>query len=74
MNYGNLRVKTMQTLLTISEAAARLRVSKSMIYLLAERQEIPHFRVGRRILFDESQLEAYLGQHVVGVAVTEITQ
>ena len=59
----------MTPLLTISEAAARLRVSKSMIYLLAERREIPHFRVGKRIVFDESQLEEYLTRHAVEAAV-----
>ena len=58
----------MQILLTIPETAARLRISKSMIYLLAERREIPHFRVGKRILFDESQIEEYLKQNVVEVA------
>lgn len=55
-------------MLTIAEAAARLRVSKSMVYILAECREIPHFRVGKRILFDESQLEEYLSQHVVEIA------
>ena len=58
----------MKSLLTITEAAARLRISKSMAYLLVERREIPHFRVGKRILFDEGQIEEYLRQHVVGVA------
>lgn len=58
----------MRILLTINEAATRLRVSKSMIYLLVERREIPHFRVGKRIVFDESQLEEYLSRHIVKVA------
>jgi len=57
----------MTPLLTITEAAARLRISKSMAYLLVERREIPHFRVGKRILFDEGQIEEYLNQHVVGI-------
>jgi excisionase family DNA binding protein len=51
--------------LTVNEAAARLGVSKSLVYALVERRMIPHFRVGLpgrrgKILFREEDLDAYL--------------
>jgi excisionase family DNA binding protein len=44
---------------TVNVAAKFLGVSEQLVYLKVERKEIPHFRVGRRIGFLMSALEAY---------------
>ncbi len=49
-------------LLTLDEAAARLRTTKKAVYGLVERGAIPgvvHF--GRRVLFNRSKLRRHLG-------------
>lgn len=46
--------------LTVSEAAQRLRCSKSFVYKLAERRELAHFAIGRRLLFDPAELDRFV--------------
>ena len=55
----------MEGLLTISEAATLLRISKSNLYALASRRAVPHLRIGARLLFRESDLEQWLRAQVV---------
>ena len=57
----------MRTLLTISEAAEVLRISKSLLYQLVERKQIRHLRIKKRILFDADWLDEYLDSCMVGV-------
>ena len=59
----------MKKILTISEAAHYLRISKSLLYQLVERQEIKHIRINRRILFDAELLDQYIENHTVAVGV-----
>ena len=61
-------------LLMVQEAAKYLGVSPQLVYLWAERKQIPHFRVmGRNIRFLESDLEAFLAtfRQEVGNGKTE---
>lgn len=54
-------------LLTVSEAAAILRVSKPQVYLLCEKKELPHLRLGganKSIRIDRQELMKWLeAQH-----------
>ena len=48
-------------LFTVNEVARYLRLSKSQVYTLIQRNEIPHFRVSeRRIVVAESDLKAWI--------------
>ena len=46
--------------LTAREAAALLRLGRDSLYAAANRGEIPHRRVGRRMLFSREALLAWL--------------
>jgi excisionase family DNA binding protein len=48
-------------LFTVNEVARYLRLSKSQVYTLIQRNEIPHFRVSeRRIVVSESDLKTWI--------------
>ncbi len=51
--------------LSVEEAAPILGVSVFMVRALIRRRELPHYRVGRRIVLDPDDLERYLRQHRV---------
>ena len=44
----------------IDKAAEYLGLKKSYLYLLVERREIPHYRVGRLIKFKQADLDAWM--------------
>ncbi len=52
--------------MSVSEAAERLGISRTLAYELVARGELPTLRLGRRILVPRRQLEAM----VAGEAVT----
>jgi excisionase family DNA binding protein len=45
---------------TIPEVAAYLKISKSKIYYLVSRKEIPHLKMGRNVRIRESDLQKWL--------------
>lgn len=45
---------------SVREAAKKLGISRSKLYELVERREVSYFRVGGKILFEESDLRAFL--------------
>lgn len=47
-------------ILTISEVAEYLKISKAKIYLLVSKNEIPHIRLGRNVRIKESDLIRWL--------------
>lgn len=49
-----------QALLTLADVAKLLRVSKTSIYRLVERREIPFCRVGRNLRFSRLDIEAFI--------------
>ncbi len=53
----------MEAILTIPEVARYLKISKSKIYYLVQRREIPHFRIGRNVRIKESELMKWLDMH-----------
>ena len=51
----------------VREAAEFLRCTPDAMYKMVEDRKIPYLRIGRRILFDASELRAWLEQRRVGV-------
>jgi excisionase family DNA binding protein len=47
--------------MTVEEAAAALGISRAFAYEAVTRNEIPHVRMGRRILIPRASLERLLG-------------
>ncbi|WHY98830.1 helix-turn-helix domain-containing protein [Peribacillus simplex] len=52
----------MRQTITVKEAADYIGVSKDTIYNLARHQQIPHVRVGKRILFRSEVLNDWMNQ------------
>lgn len=48
--------------MTVEEAAAALGISRAFAYEAVTRNEIPHVRIGRRILVPRAALERLLGE------------
>ncbi len=48
----------------IPEVAAYLKISKSKIYYLVSRKEIPHLKSGRNVRIRESDLQKWLEHQV----------
>ncbi len=53
----------MEAILTIPEVARYLKISKSKIYYLVQRREIPHVKIGRNVRIKESELTKWLDKH-----------
>jgi excisionase family DNA binding protein len=53
----------MESLLTVTQAAEFLNVSRRQVYLLVERRELPTVRVGARIRFIPEELRLALDRH-----------
>jgi excisionase family DNA binding protein len=49
-------------LLTVAELQQHLKVSKSKIYHLTSRNEIPHYKLNGKVLFRREEIEAWLAQ------------
>jgi PTS system nitrogen regulatory IIA component len=47
--------------MTVDEAAAYLRCSKTRVYRLAASGELPHYKLGSRSLFSQREIDAWLG-------------
>ena len=58
----------MQKLLTISEASNMLGLTKSYIYNLVWKRQIPHLKYGARLIrFRESELEEWMNERTVEI-------
>jgi len=53
-------------ILTAGEAAAILRISKSMMYALMRNNTVPHISIGNRQVIPASQLYEWIEKSVVG--------
>lgn len=63
VNSGAL--KCTQPYIGVEEVATMLATSVPAIYALIARREIPHFRLGRRVLFDPAEVHAWVDAHRV---------
>ncbi len=55
----------MDEILTIPQVAKYLKLSKSKVYLLVQRNRIPHIRIGRNVRIRESELTRWLEKQQV---------
>ena len=55
-----------EELIDINKLRERVPLGKSTIYTLVENNEIPHYRIGRRILFRWEDIERWLQQQSNG--------
>ena len=53
----------MEKIYTVSEISRILKMSRSKIYLLIQRKEIPHLKIGRNVRITESQLREWIEQN-----------
>ena len=53
--------------LTLKETSGYLNVSVHLLYRLVETKQIPHTRIGRKILFDRQKLERFIDENSHGV-------
>ena len=52
--------------LTVTEAAEALRLSRSFTYKLIARGDLPSLRLGRRVLIPRTALQSFIETHAVG--------
>lgn len=51
-------------MLTVSEIAVHLRISKKQAYRIVESKGFPSVRIGRRILIPEEKYKAWIDHHI----------
>lgn len=54
--------EVVRSTLTTKEAAEYLGISVDMVFKMVREKRIPHFRVGRRILFRVSSIDEWIEQ------------
>jgi excisionase family DNA binding protein len=59
----HFRAALSRPLMTVSEAAVFLNVSRRQLYYLLEREDLPAVRVGARLRFSPAELEEFLERH-----------
>ena len=52
-------------LLSFKEACDYLKMPTDSLYKLTANKKVPHYKPGKRILFDKSQLDRWLEDHYV---------
>lgn len=57
--------------LSAAEVSERTGLSVSTIRTLTRRGEIPHIKVGRRILYPLTRIEDWLAQNTIGIIAPE---
>ncbi len=66
-----LILSTQKNLLTIDEVCILTGISKSHIYKLTMRQEIPHYKQSKHLYFEREQIESWLKSNPVK-SITQI--
>jgi len=57
-----------ESLWSVIEVALFLNASRDAIYKLVERKQIPHIRLGRKIVFDPVRIRKWLEAHAIEAA------
>ncbi|MAU01491.1 MAG: hypothetical protein CL608_30490 [Anaerolineaceae bacterium] len=55
----------LEPILTVSEAAAYLKLSKSKLYLMVQKKQIPHLKMGKSVRIRECDLLAWIEEQIV---------
>jgi len=50
-------------LYSVSVISARLHLSRSFLYKAIERNKLPHYKIGTRVLVSEDQIQDFLKNH-----------
>lgn len=58
-------MKSGDVVLTVDELASILKISRPQAYLGVKRGEIPHIRIGKRILIPRAALEKLLNETAI---------
>jgi excisionase family DNA binding protein len=58
--------------INVQEAAAFIGVSKDLVYQLVRQKDIPHLKVGKRILFRKESLERWMNNQEVTSIQTNV--
>lgn len=68
LNELSTEARAMETIYTIPEVAKYLKMSKSKVYYLIQRREIPYIKIGRNVRIKEADLLKWLEKqrHVDG--------
>jgi len=53
--------------LSLRETSEYMNLSASLLYKFVETKQIPHIRIGRKILFDVKKLERFIDENSFGV-------
>lgn len=61
----------MDEIFTIPEVAKYLKMSKSKLYYLVQRNQIPHVRIGRNVRIRKSDLNAWIEANCIKYALIE---
>ncbi|MCM3079579.1 helix-turn-helix domain-containing protein [Brevibacillus invocatus] len=56
--------------LTVKEAAMYIGASEYKVYEMVRKKEIPHYRIGSKILFSKSTIDQWLAQQEAANCVT----
>ncbi len=51
-------------LLDIKETSSKLRISCSFLYQIVEQKRISFYRIGKRLLFSQQQIDLFLRQQL----------
>ena len=46
--------------LSLDDVAERYRISKSTLYMMVSKRELPSLKIGKRVLFRQADLDAYV--------------
>ncbi len=57
----------MKRFLDVRECAEYLNISTHQVYKMVEMKQIPHTRIGRKVLFDLKKIETFIQQNSVEV-------
>ena len=53
----------LEELLNVKELAKIIKVRQGTIYLWVSQEKIPHIKLGKRVLFDKSEIKKWIDQH-----------
>jgi excisionase family DNA binding protein len=59
--------------MTVADAAKKIGVSSSKMYTLVSARAISHYRIGGKIVFFDSDVDAYLASRRVGAVTPSVT-
>jgi len=53
-------MNTSNSMWTVQELACFLNTSRGAVYKLVKRRQVPHIRIGKRVLFDPEGIRAWI--------------